>query len=43
MNVTAGWETVAFGLLGAGLIGVVAGLVPAMRASRVSPLEATRE
>lgn len=34
MNVTAGWETVAFGLLGAGLIGVVAGLVPAMRASR---------
>jgi putative ABC transport system permease protein len=34
MNVTAGWGTVVLGLLGAGLIGVVAGLVPAMRAGR---------
>jgi putative ABC transport system permease protein len=34
MNVTAGWETVVLGLVGAGLIGVVAGLVPAMRAGR---------
>lgn len=34
MNVTAGWETVAMGLVGAGLIGVVAGLVPALRAGR---------
>lgn len=35
MNVMAGWETIAFGLAGAGLIGVVAGLAPALRASRV--------
>lgn len=34
MNVMAGWETVAIGLAGAGLIGIVAGLVPAFRASR---------
>jgi putative ABC transport system permease protein len=34
MNVTAGWETLVYGLVGAGVIGVVAGFVPAVRAAR---------
>ena len=41
-SVTAGWPVLAFGLASAGLAAVLAGVFPALRASRLDPMHALK-
>ncbi|MDP3830153.1 MAG: peptide ABC transporter permease, partial [Ignavibacteriaceae bacterium] len=42
MPVSISWESVALGVVSSSLVGIIAGLQPAKRASKLQPVEALR-